>query len=330
MAPPRWTGLATFSSVFLRLALGISFLSAVADRFGLWGACGQPNVSWGDYAQFVDYTAKLNWFLPAATIPALAVIATAAETLFGLLLVLGWNTRIVALLSGGLLTIFALTMTVALGVKAPLNFSVFSAAAGALLLGARADFPLSVDEALRRTQGRREIVLNDPQPRMNENPERYEVRADGQLVIEQTLREDALPGPSRGYARDTITLGWEDRLHVRGRRRSDGGVGFGLWLPQGTMLRGGDCLVVEEAKTVVVVMERPEPVFLIEPRTPQEWGLYAYHIGNGRQPVMIAENGIVCPDVADVEQVLEQRRIPFARTTLAFTPATSPAGDHHG
>ena len=27
----------SFSSVFLRFALGLSFLSAVADRFGLWG-----------------------------------------------------------------------------------------------------------------------------------------------------------------------------------------------------------------------------------------------------------------------------------------------------
>jgi hypothetical protein len=27
-----------FSSLFLRLALGLSFLSALADRFGLWGA----------------------------------------------------------------------------------------------------------------------------------------------------------------------------------------------------------------------------------------------------------------------------------------------------
>src|SRR5262249_41494310 len=155
----------------------------------------------------VDYTAKLNWFLPAAMIPALALSATAAETLFGLLLVLGWNTRIVALVSGALLTTFALTMTVALGVKAPLDFSVFSAAAGALLLGARADFPLSVDEALRRTPVRPDLVLNDAPPRVNENPETYEVRADGQLVIEQTLHEDALPAPSRGYARDTITLG---------------------------------------------------------------------------------------------------------------------------
>jgi uncharacterized membrane protein YphA (DoxX/SURF4 family) len=87
----QWMGLAKFSSVFLRLALGISFISAVADRFGVWGVYGRSNVAWGNYARFVDYTAKLNWFLPAAMIPPLAIIATAAETLFGVLLVLGWK-----------------------------------------------------------------------------------------------------------------------------------------------------------------------------------------------------------------------------------------------
>src|SRR6516165_6014337 len=125
MMNTRWAGLATVRSVFVRLALEISFLSAVADRFCLWGVYGQPNVSWGNYARFVEYTAKLNWFLPAAMIPALAIVATAAETLFGLLLVFGWKTRIIALLSGVLLTTFALTMAITLGVKAPLNFSVF-------------------------------------------------------------------------------------------------------------------------------------------------------------------------------------------------------------
>ena len=149
---PRWTGLTKFSSVFLRLALGTSFLSAVADRFGIWGAYGQPNVSWGNYVRFADYTAKLNWFLPAAMTPALAPIATAAETLFGPLLVLGWKTRITALLSGVLLTTFALTMTMALGVKAPLNFSVFSAAGGALLLGVCANSPFGLDELLQRNR----------------------------------------------------------------------------------------------------------------------------------------------------------------------------------
>ena len=57
-----------FSSLFLRLALGLSFLSALADRFGLWGAFGRPNVSWGSFARFVAYTGKLNWFLLEALI----------------------------------------------------------------------------------------------------------------------------------------------------------------------------------------------------------------------------------------------------------------------
>src|SRR5215471_14765564 len=99
------------------------------------------------------------------------------------------------------------------------------------------------------------------------------------MVVEQIHHEDALPPTARGYARDTLTLGWEDRLRVRGGRQSDGGVAFSVSLPRGTILRGGDCLVLDGAKTVVAVVERPEPVFLIEPRTPHEWGLYAYHIG---------------------------------------------------
>ena len=148
------------------------------------------------------------------------------------------------------------------------------------------------------------------------------------MVVEQIYREDALPPTARGYARDTLTLGWDDRLRVHGGRRSDGGAAFGLSLPRGTILRGGDCLVLDEAKTVVVVVERPESVFLIEPRTPQEWGLFAYHIGNRHLPLMITEAGIVCPDVAGTQQLFEQQRIPFRRALLAFTPATSVAHHH--
>jgi urease accessory protein len=148
-------------------------------------------------------------------------------------------------------------------------------------------------------------------------------------VIEERHREDALPAAARNYARDTITLGWEDRVHVHGRRRSDGGVEFGTALPRGTILRGGDCLIVNDARTVVTVVERPEPVFVIEPQTPQEWGLFAYHIGNRHQPLMITERAIVCPDVAGVEQLLEQQHIPYTRATLPFTPATAVAAHQH-
>jgi urease accessory protein len=147
------------------------------------------------------------------------------------------------------------------------------------------------------------------------------------IVIEKIHREDALPATTRSYTRDKLTLGWDDRLRVHGRRRSDGGLPFGLFLPRGTILRDGDCLVLDEMKTVVVVVERPEPVFVIQPRTPQEWGLFAYHIGNRHQPLMITETGLLCPDEAGVEQLLQQQSIPFTHTTRPFTPVTS--GDSH-
>ena len=136
---------AKFSTVVLRLALGLSFLSAIADRFGLWGAYGQPNVAWGDFARFLTYTAKLLWFLPVRSIAILAIVATGAEFILGILLVLGWKTRMAALFSGVLLTFFALAMTIALGVEAPLNYSVFSAAGGAFLLAICLENPFSVD-----------------------------------------------------------------------------------------------------------------------------------------------------------------------------------------
>jgi urease accessory protein len=148
-------------------------------------------------------------------------------------------------------------------------------------------------------------------------------------VITLTHRESDLPDASRAYARETITLGWEDRVQGHGRRQSDGGVEFALALPRGSVLRAGDCFVLDEARTVVTVVERPEPVFVIEPRSAQEWALYAYHIGNRHQPVMITNHALVCPDVPGVEQLLHQQHIPHGRRMLPFTPATATGGHSH-
>ena len=121
---------------FLRVALAAGFLSAVADRFGLWGPAGAANVAWGAWQPFVDYVAKLNWFAPPASTPILAWAATVAEVVLGIGLLIGWQLRWFALAAGLLLLSFAITMTLALGVKAPLDFSVFAAAGGAFLLAA--------------------------------------------------------------------------------------------------------------------------------------------------------------------------------------------------
>jgi urease accessory protein len=146
-------------------------------------------------------------------------------------------------------------------------------------------------------------------------------------VADATCRRDAIPTHASAFVRDTIALGWEDRLKTRGRRHSDNGLEFGTSLPRGTVLRAGDCLVIDSERTIVEVVERPEPAFVIEPRTPSEWGLFAYHIGNGHQPLMITDRALVCPDVPGVELLLRHHQIPFARSNIAFTP-TSAVLDH--
>ena len=131
-------GAGTLSSArwFLRLSIAGGFLSGVADRLGIWGGPGTPNVAWGAWAPFVEYTAKLNWFAPAPIVSFLAWAATFSETVFAVGLIVGWQLRWFALGSGLLLLSFALTMTLALGIKAPLNYSVFAASAGAVFLAA--------------------------------------------------------------------------------------------------------------------------------------------------------------------------------------------------
>ena len=115
--------------LYVRIALGSAFLSPVADRFGLWG----KHASWGNFANFTRYVAQVNSFMPAFTIPFLAWAATAAETTLGILLILGIWPRWVALGSAILLFLFG-AMAISFGIKSPLDYSVFSASAGALLL----------------------------------------------------------------------------------------------------------------------------------------------------------------------------------------------------
>ena len=126
-------------TLYARLAIAAGFLSAVADRFGLWGPAGSARVAWGNWKNFVAYTAVLNFFLPRWSAPILAVVVTIAETTLGILLILGLWPRMTGAVSAALLCLFALAMSVALGMKAPLDYSVFSAAAAAGLLYVCAD-----------------------------------------------------------------------------------------------------------------------------------------------------------------------------------------------
>lgn len=145
------------SAAFLRAGLAAGFLSAVADRLGMWGPYGGPNVAWGDMAHFLPYVAKLNPWFPSTIIPAVGWAVTVAEVVLGILLLIGFQTRWAARLSGWLLLAFALGMTAGTGVKTALDASVFAASGGAFLLATARRYVWSVDEGIHKA-GRKPVT----------------------------------------------------------------------------------------------------------------------------------------------------------------------------
>ena len=127
--------------LYARITLGIGFLSGIADRFGWWRG---RNVGYGNFDGFLSYTAKVNSFMPASSIPFLGWAATIAELVLGVLLLCGLWLRWTGLASAVLLVMFGTAMAISFGAKSPLDYSVFSASAAAILL-----------------------AVNDPQPRID-------------------------------------------------------------------------------------------------------------------------------------------------------------------
>lgn len=117
--------------LFLRFAIASAFLSAVLDRFGIWP---EEQSAWGNWENFVSYTGQLLPWLPDFAVNFMAIIATAAEVVFSILLLSGYKVGLTAKLSGFLLLSFAFAMSISLGIKASLDYSVFTASSSAFAL----------------------------------------------------------------------------------------------------------------------------------------------------------------------------------------------------
>ncbi|MGN8070685.1 DoxX family membrane protein [Mucilaginibacter sp. 22184] len=136
--------------LFLRLALGIGFILPVLDRLGALGDAGVNGNAWGNWANFVTYTNTLLPFLGKPAAGIMALLATIAEALFAVLLIIGYKTRLTALGSFALTLTFALSMAIFVGPRIPFNYSVFADSAAALLLSTIPVYHWSLDHYLKK------------------------------------------------------------------------------------------------------------------------------------------------------------------------------------
>lgn len=131
-----------YIKLFLRATIAIGFLSAVADRFGLYS---KEVSAWGNWQTFVEYTQQMNPWFPDSIIPAIAFSATILEIVFAMCLLIGFKTELTAKLSGFLLLLFGISMTFAFGIKPALDYSVFGVAAAAFALSTMKNKYLELD-----------------------------------------------------------------------------------------------------------------------------------------------------------------------------------------
>jgi uncharacterized membrane protein YphA (DoxX/SURF4 family) len=134
------------ATFLLRIAIAIGFLSAVFSRLGLWG-----DYSSG-WQNFIAYAEKVNSFTSKNSIPVIAILSTFLETLFALMLLIGYKTRLAATGAALLTLLFALAMTYSFGVKDPLDYSVFVFSAAAFLLTTMPQYCWSIDEILLKNK----------------------------------------------------------------------------------------------------------------------------------------------------------------------------------
>lgn len=121
--------------LFLRLALAAGFLYASIDRLNdIIGILNPNTVFWGNWNNFVAYTSKLMPWFPHWLVLTLAIIATICEIVFGICLLIGWKTNQAARLSGVLPLLFAIFMSLTVGLPTVFAYSVYSASAAAFAL----------------------------------------------------------------------------------------------------------------------------------------------------------------------------------------------------
>jgi uncharacterized membrane protein YphA (DoxX/SURF4 family) len=124
---------AIISHYFLRISIAVTMLSAVADRFGFWGKYS----SWGNWENFEKYTRQLTFFLPPMLSKISAYTATFFEIVLPVLLLTGYKLKVSATATGILLSVFAVSMSIASGIKAPFDYSVWVGSAAAFYLASQ-------------------------------------------------------------------------------------------------------------------------------------------------------------------------------------------------
>jgi len=135
----------------------------------------------------------------------------------------------------------------------------------------------------------------------------------------------------------TVELDWDVRQKSRFAATDSAGRELGIFLPRGTLVRGGDVLVAEDGSMVRVVAA-PQPVLVIthcqNHGTPFDLTRAAYHLGNRHVPIELQPDHLKIEPDHVLADMLRAMHLIVKEQNLAFEPeggayAPGHGGGHH-
>jgi len=139
----------------------------------------------------------------------------------------------------------------------------------------------------------------------------------------------------------TVELDWDVRQKSRFDTHDSQGRHLGVFLPRGTVVRGGDVLVAEDG-SLIRVLAAAQSVLVIthcqQHGTPFDLTRAAYHLGNRHVPIELQPDHLKIEPDHVLAEMLRAMHLIVREAQLAFEPeggayaATghSHGHDHHG
>src|SRR3954469_23533157 len=133
----------------------------------------------------------------------------------------------------------------------------------------------------------------------------------------------------------TIELDWDVRQKSRFDATDSQGRQLGVFLPRGTVVRGGDVLVAEDGSMIRVVAA-PQPVLVIthcsEYGTPFDLLRAAYHLGNRHVLIELKPDHLKIEPDHVLADMLRAMHLIVNQQDAAFEPESGAyaSGGHHG
>jgi urease accessory protein len=135
-------------------------------------------------------------------------------------------------------------------------------------------------------------------------------------------------GPSMPVADDTVLLDHDLRHRRRITLRSERGAEFLLDLPEATVLRDGDCLILEDGGTVAV-KAAPEPLAEIAVADAAALARIAWHIGNRHLPAAISAGRLLIRRDHVIEEMVRGLGASVRHVDEPFEPEGGAYGHGH-